>query len=221
MRSIQHLLLIILLVSATSFGQEPDKLDEFGTPTNDELMTRVNHFAEQLTKTESVGLIKLNGPRWLQYRFIRKIEGCNHWWNRPADAFKFVLGVDGNGLRIEFWSSAKGRVPKNLMPTVLDYHLPQLQMPVELTVSTGTDEYCPIHFDIEWFSKFMTSNPAFKGKVIIDTSQTDFVRRVRSHRKELHDQGIAPSRMRFVRRHFIHERDEQWWLIPPKKQSRQ
>jgi len=198
-----------------TFGQEPEKIDEFGQPSNDALSTRVKVFADQLAnKDDAFGFIRVNGPKWLQYRYLKKIEGCNRWWKRPVDLFKFTLGVEQDDLRIEFWSVPKSKKFNGFVPTVLDYRIPTLSEPVELTVSGGTDEYCPTYFDVEWFSKFVVANPTFFGKVVIDTSKKDFLKRVGKYRKQFADLGVKPSRVRFFRHHFYHERDEQWWLIP-------
>ncbi|MEO7658552.1 MAG: hypothetical protein ABIV48_02960 [Pyrinomonadaceae bacterium] len=92
-----------------------------------------------------------------------------------------------------------------------------MKLPVELTTSTSTDEYCPRHFDLQWYSKFLKGNPTFKGKAVFDTSKRDFLTRVTKYRKQLQVLGIDPNRVRFLRHHFYHERDEQWWPIPPRK----
>lgn len=211
----------VLFCSGFIYAQEPAQMDEFSFRTQDALMARVDHFAEQLSNTESTGYIKLNGPKWTQYRFLRKIEGCNRWRKRPIDTFKFILGPYQDELKIEFWRVPKGQEGKNFVPTVLDYRMPQLPAPIELSASRNTDEYCPTSSDVEWFSKFMVANPLLKGKVVIDTSKTEFIKRVVNHRKALLDNGVNPTSVRFIRRKFIHERDEQWWLVPNLNRSRQ
>jgi hypothetical protein len=197
------------------FGQEPEKVDDFGRTSNDELSTRVKAFADRLAMTDDVsGFVKVNGPKWLQYRFIRKIEGCNRWWRRPEDLFKFILGQEQSELRVEFWSVPGNKNFVGFEQTVLDYRLPDFLIPIELTVHGGTDEYCPTYFDVEWFSKFMVANPTLRGEAVFDTSRPDFRKRVAKYRKHLERLGVEASRVKFSRSRFYHERDEQWWLIP-------
>ena len=215
MRSI--LLLACFSISGFAvFGQErPVQLDEFGPVTNDALMARVEYFANEILEKNSDGFAILRGPPLMKYLMRRKIEGCLRWRGRPIDQLKFVYGEDREDLRVYFWKVPKGSELAPYSDQTFDYRLPQLKAPVELSSSSATDEYCPIYFDIDWYSKFLVANPSLRGKVVIDTSKSDFLKRVVKYRKRLASLGVQSSRVSFLRHKFEHERDEQWWLIPP------
>ncbi len=205
----------------SSFAQNDDRwliVDDFGRVSNDTLMYKVESLHETLDKREDAfGLVILYGPRITQYLNQRRIEGCSRWRKRPAGRFRFIFGPDEKlpaDVQVKFCLVAKDTNIKIEPP---DYKLSGLKKPVELSASLTTDEYCPRYFDLEWYSHFMSANPTFRGKVIIDASLSMFNNRVIEHRNALDKLGIGQKRLKFIRRHFVHERDEQWWLIPSKQ----
>jgi len=208
---------LTLMLTAVVFAQElPVLVDRFGRQTNDALMTRTDRFSDMLGTTDSAGFVIVKGSPLMKLLIQRKIEGCLRWRARPVDQFTFVFGENADQLEVEFWQSSKGFRSPQFSKTEPNYKLADLKKPIELNSAFSTNEYCPLNFDLEWYSQFMKANPAFVGKVVIDASRSDFLSRVVRHRKKLAELGVDPSRVRFLRHHFVHERDEQWWLIPPK-----
>jgi hypothetical protein len=211
-------LVIVLLVAGSAFAQDqPELVDKFGPQNNDQLMARVENFQTVLNKSpDSVGYVILRGTTWAKYRNNRRIQGCNRWRKLPIDTFKFVFADTQESPEVEFWKVPKDIKSAKFTESSPDYRL-DFDKPVELSASRSTDEYCPTYFDLDYYARFMKANPSYRGKVIIDSTKSDFLRRVRQYRKKLAAKGIASSRMTYIRHHFIHERDEQWWLIPPRR----
>jgi len=216
--SIVAILLILINNGAVCFAQEqPTQVDQFGKIINDDLMAHVDWFQDQLQKSGSIGFVVLHGSTLSKYLNKRRIEGCNRWRKYPVDSFKFVFAPEQDDVSVEFWTVPKGFSSPKFTPTTLDYRLPNLKAPLELTNSMSTDEFCPTYFDLDWYTSFLNANPRFTGRVVIDVkSEKVFRNRVYKYQKELLKRGISSSRIRYFRRHFNGERDEQFWLVPSK-----
>ena len=80
----------------------------------------------------------------------------------------FVFGENADQLEVEFWRSSKDfRSPQfSKDGTVTNW--PILRSRLSLIVPFRRTEYCPLNFDLEWYSQLMKANPAFVGKVVID-----------------------------------------------------
>jgi hypothetical protein len=212
---------LLLLFATTAFAQEEPKavqVDGFSKATNDDLLARVDKLWSQLTDGSS-GVVILRSSTLANYLNKRRIEGCNLMRRYPVDGLTFVFENESKKYEVEFW-----KVPKNVspgsqfLPTQLDYKLPELRRPLELTTSMAVDEFCPRHFDIQWYARFLNSNPTFSGKAVLDTKSSKiFFRKVAQFKRELQRQGVDSGRVNFIRRHFNGETDEQFWLIPPKQ----
>ncbi len=211
-------IIVLLTAFVSSFAQNnPVQIDGFGRASNDELLARVDNLWNQL-RDGSHGVVILTSTKLANHRNKRRIEGCNLMRRYPQDSLIFIFKKEEKDYDVEFWKLPPGPNPDpRFAATPIDYTLPELSRPLELTNSLATDDFCPVHFDLDWYSEFMSANPTFKGKAIFDTSKRDFVNRVVKYRKQLESLGINPFRVRFLRRHFFHETDEQWWLIPPGK----
>ena len=211
----RRVVVITIIVSCCLIVFPQMKIDDFGRISNDELLARVENFQQMLSKNEDAdALVVLYGTRMGQYLTQRRIEGCSMMRRYPLDRLKYVFGPIEHEPITKFYLA-----PKNARITVdqPDYKLPDLQKPIELNNAFSTDEFCPLHFDLDWFSHFMNANPEFRGKVMIDSPPGEFVRRVKNYRKKLDELGTSSSRVKFFRRSFLRERDEQWWLIPSKR----
>ena len=219
MNRIPHLAAILLTLTITGVvcvaQEQPTKVDQFGKASNDDLMAHVDWFQDQLLKSGSDGFVVLHGSTLSKYLNKRRIEGCNRWRRHPLDNFKFVFAPGQDDVSVEFWTVPKGFSSPKFTPTVLDYKRPNLKAPLELTHSMTTDEYCPTYFDLDWYADFLNANPRFTGRVVIDVKfEKVFRNRVHKYRKELLKRGISSSRIKYFRRHFNGERDEQFWLVP-------
>ena len=210
-------ILIFLITCSSSFGQDkPVLVDEFEKTTNDDLMARVDALWNNLLHSNSTGVVILSGTSLQKHLYQRRIEGCNSWRRYPRNTLQYIFD-NKSALKVQFWTVPKGYDDSRFQTKPFDYALAHLDKPLEITNSAATDEYCPTIFDLEWYANFMNANPSFTGKAVIDTSKRDFLQRVVKYRKKLESLGVKASRVRFLRNHFYHERDEQWWLIPRKK----
>ena len=211
---------VILLFPLVFVGQtikQPTEVDEFGALGNDDLMSRVYTLNQQLSKDSNLrAVVIVSGNSWQRQVNVIRIQGCHKWLKIPLDRLTFLFDSEPE-VKVQFWVIPDGTTMSKPETRPVDYDLSDLDKPVELSSSQSTDEYCPRYFDVDLYSHYMIANPSFTGKVIIDATRNQFVRRVLAYRSQLRKVGVAPPRIRFYRKHFYHERDEQWWLIPPKR----
>ena len=217
-RLVPTLFLVVLFIIGTNAQQstEPVQIDEFGQISNDGLMSRLENLYVELSKQkDSSAVAVLSGNSWERQTNLRRIMGCHEWLKLRTDRISYRF-TDVPEMKVEFWLIPNGTSLSISGTRPVDYDLSDLHKAVEFSASQSTDEYCPRYFDLNLYSRYLKANPSFRGRVMIDTSQRQFVGRVSTYRKQLSNLGIALSRIRFYRRHFYHERDEQWWLIPAK-----
>jgi hypothetical protein len=199
------------LVIAQNLG-EGYLTDEFGRITNDDLLARVDYFNSLLDKKpDTQGVVVLHGLPTHQHLMRRRIEGCNLMRHQRIDRYRFVFAPSDVDLDTRFYAVP---ITERLQAKLPDYGLPDLKDPIELNEAFSTGDFCPLHFDLDWFSRFLNANPSFVGKAVVDTNRKDFIRRVARYRRRLASLGVDATRVRFLRKHFAHEHDEQWWLIP-------
>jgi hypothetical protein len=212
--------LLLVAVTLTTLGQKtvkPEKIDEFRKLSNDDLQARVLNFQQQLAKDNSTGFVVLAGEPLAMYFNQRRIMGCNRFMKFPTDNFQFKFLSNTTEVRVEFWKIPAGYRSKEFTAPEPDYKLP-ISKPVELTTSMFDDEFCPRYFDVAWYAHFLVANPRLSGRAVIDVkTKREFIGRVSSYRRELAKFGVAPNRMRYFLKHFDGEKDEQFWLVPPKR----
>ena len=218
MKAASLAILILLGAYITVIAQNnPILIDEFDAISNDDLSSRVDNLWNQL-KDGSQGVVILTGTTLANHLNKRRMEGCNLMRRYPTDSLVFIFENDHEDYAVQFWRIPPGAVGDSRFKAhELPYTLPHISRPFELTSSGASDDFCPRHFDLDWYARFLSANPSFKGKAVFDTSAPDFLKRTRKYREQLAALGIKTSRVRFFRRHFPHETDEQWWLIPNKK----
>jgi hypothetical protein len=219
MKGTKHLIIVVILCTVT-YGQlsRPRLIAKFtGGVDNDTLAAYMDLFHSERIKTGTPGYVVLRGSNWAKLRNYRRVTGCLRWRNVSSQEVMYVFAETQPVTEVEFWLVPNGIGSENFHPSEPDYRLDDLNEPVEVSVSQATDEYCPIAFDLEYFSRFLKANPYFSGKAVIDSPKKNFVPRVLRYRTKLSKLGISPDRVRYVRRHFAGERDERWWLIPSKR----
>ena len=219
-KPVRSLIVALIFLSCSIAGQTitaPTQVDEFGPLSNDDLLARVHYLDVQLKQNNSLKAIAIiSGNSWERQVNLLRLRGCHRWLQIPLDRISFFFDSESE-VKVEFWVLPNGMklAKSNLRPT--DYDLSDLTKPVELSTSQSLEEYCPRYVDVNLYSRYLAANPTFNGKVVIDTSRKHFVARVSTYRKQLRKLGITESRIRFYRKHFYHEHDEQWWLMPPKR----
>jgi hypothetical protein len=203
---------LLIVLAFKGFGQDGPKaiqIDEFGKATNDDLQARVDNFQAQISNGKSRGFVILYGSAWAKYLNQRRIEGCNLMRRYPVDSLKFIFVENQDEVKVEFWKVPNGVESSRFTPTIPDYKLN------ELTTSMATDDFCPRHFDVDWYAHFMNANPTFSGRVVIDVKgEKAFQGRVHKYQIELERLGVSKKRIRYFHRRLHGERDEQFWLIP-------
>lgn len=210
--------ILILAVAYTVVPQSESKaelIDAFGRQYNDELLARVDNLWVHLQKDGKRGVVILYGSGLSRYINQRRIEGCNLMRRYPDNGLTFVFGENQQAYDVEFWTVPISDNSTRFAATVPDFKLDDLKKAVELSVSWGTDEFCPRHFDLRWYSRFLVANPKMSGCVVINVrSDRTFRNRVSKHRKELSELGVSQKRIKYIRRKFNGEQDEQFWLVP-------
>lgn len=216
---LHKLVMMVILTATLTYGQatEPRQIAKFSAVSNDSLLSFVDIFHTERIKAGAHGYVILRGSNWAKLLNYRRITGCLRWRNVSSNEVSYVFAETQSVPEVEFWLTPVGFTSEKFKPSEPDYGLAALSSPVEVSVSQATDEYCPINFDLEYFSRFLKANPNLSGKAIIDSSKKGFAKRVASHRKKLSTLGISPGRIIYVRRHFSGERDEQGWLIPARR----
>ncbi len=216
-------IIVLLFASAAAAQDQPNAVlvDELGfrnSQSNDALQVVVDRFQTEV-RHGGKGVVILTGSPLTNHLNKRRIEGCGIMLHYPADNLVFVFEPEAKDHLLEFWIVPLTNTDQRFIPKPLDYRLPDLTGPVELTASMYLDDFCPRKFDLEWYSHFLKDNPTFSGKAVIDTTtRRSFYQRVQRARNELKKYGLDAKRVRFEFRHFHGERDEQYWLIPhPKK----
>jgi hypothetical protein len=180
------------------------------------LLARVDNFQIHLSKTKTQGFVFLSGDTLTKYINQRRIEGCNLMRRYPLERFTFVFDNKNKDAKVgfQFWSAPLGYSDEKFVATRPDYKLVDLKKPVELSTSMFDDEFCPRHFNLEWYARFLNANPKFTGRVVFDVkSRKVFLNRVRLRRIALSKLGVATKRITYIRHRFGGEQDEQFWMI--------
>jgi hypothetical protein len=160
---VKFVIAVILVLASHSFAQEkPELVDEFGPLTNDDLLARVDNFQAPVKGWRRIAV--LHGPPLAKYINQRRIEGCNLMRRYSQASISFVFDKITGPISVEFWRVPVGVDLPNFSPTVPDYTLDDLHSPFELSSSGATDDFCPRHFDLDWYSLFMRQIPRFLVK---------------------------------------------------------
>ncbi len=146
------LFLVLLITFSSLFAQEkPELVDEFTQFSNDDLLARVDNLWIHLLHKNSNGFVFLSGTSLQKLINQRRIEGCNLARKYPQNTLKYILEED-SALRIQFWSVPKETSDPRFHAQPLNYELPDLDKPVELTNAAALEEYCPTRQRFEFAS---------------------------------------------------------------------
>jgi len=220
-------LIVLLAYFQICIGQEESKavlIDTFSRGSNDDLLARIYNFFPFIDKN-SKGYIIIHGTKispLSKYLYERKIKGCFQWVKYPVKNFDFVLAEDKDEFRVEFWKVPNGSDKPQFVEIIRDYKLSEMTEPYLIYQYSWFDEYCPLYFNLEFYSKFLKANTSnLIGKIVIREKTLTQYRRVRQkYLKELTESnGISQKQLRFVRAKYEHESDSEFWLVPVKTQQ--
>lgn len=219
------LFLLILLASfQIDFGQEkPILVDQFGRLSNDPLLARIDSFSQAVIAAEnSKGYIINYGTekdQLAKYINERRIRGCLRWMKYPEDKFIFALGADKNELRTELWKVASDKEKPLFDEIKRDYSLSKLIEPRLVYQSSWVDEYCPVSFDMEFYSRFLKANSNLTGKIVIrERTLKKYLKEKRKYFRELtKTENVSSRQIKFVRGKYRGEPDTEFWFVPQKK----
>ncbi len=153
--------LLLLAAFQFCFSQEKPKTEliwKFGKVINDELLALYDNFYSSVYNSNSKGYIIVYGTKddpLTKYIVERRIKGCFRWGERSDKNFVFVLSKEREEFEVEFWKVPNGADKLQYTETPRDYKLVGLTEPRMIYKLNIADEYCPLYFDIEFYSKFL------------------------------------------------------------------
>lgn len=224
----QLFLTFLLLFAAFQFclSQEKPKAvldDKFGAIINDDLLARIDGFFQNITADKnSKGYIIVHGTKnnsLLKYTFERHIKGCFRWANFPENNFTFVLAEDRDKFEVELWKVPNGAEKPQFIETPRDYKILELTKPRYVYKLNIDDSYCPLFFNMEFYSNLLKANPNLIGKIIIyEKALKNYQKEKLKYSRELvKTYRISPQQMIFVRGKYYGEPDAEFLLVPKKK----
>ncbi len=222
LRRFLFVFLILLVAFQFCFSQGKPKavlIDKFGKIINDELQARIENFYSSTYDTNSKGYVIVHGTKddqLTKYTFERHIKGCFRWGKWSNENFIFVLGEDRIELEVELWKVPSGAGKPQYAETPRDYKLPKLTEPRKIYLLNIADEYCPLYFNVEFYSQFLKANFNLTGKIVIyEKTLKNYQREKRKYLRELTEtNNISAERIVFVRGKYYGEPDAEFWYIP-------
>ena len=214
--------LFLALAFQIGFGQESSEIeliDRFGRVSNDELLSRFDPFYQAINGTNSTGYILIHTSKnepITKYLYGRKIKGC--FLNRRVSDKNFIFAFveDKKESGIEFWKVSKGVEKPKFTEIKPDYNLLGITQPHLVYDNSWEDDYCPLHFDLEFYAKFLKANPTLIGKLIIHGKTLKYFRKhSQDYLKELTETHKVPQKqLKFVRANQSFEGNVEFWLVP-------
>src|SRR5215211_4012857 len=166
-------LVISLSLFHAAFGQgltESRLVDYFGKIINDDLQGRVVYFMNILNKNNSHGYIVLYGENvhpLATYINERRIQGCLLLMKYSSDNLSFIFTNDKPEVGVQFWESPSGSRKPQFNEIPHDYKLTKLTKPHKIYMVNVDDDFCPLRFDMEFYSRFLNADPNIAAKIVI------------------------------------------------------
>lgn len=224
-----HRLFFAFLISLAAFqfcfSQDKPKavlIWKFGKVINDELLAVYDNFYSTVYDTNSKGYVIVYGTEddpLTKYTFESHIKGCFRWTKRSDENFVFVLGENRKEFEVEFWKVPNGADKPQYTETPRDYKLVGLTEPRMFYKLNIADEYCPLYFDMEFYSKFLNANSNLVGKITIyEKTLKSYQREKQKYLRELTATNkVSARQIIFVRGKYYGEPDAEFWLVRQKK----
>jgi len=227
----KSLLTLILLIFFQNicFAQNQTNskiVDEFGKLSNDDLQGRVWQFTEILNQNKSYGTIVLFGEKkypLATYINERRIQGCLSYLKVKTDRLSFIFTDDKDEVGGQFWESPNPEQKPSFSETPHDYRLSNLAKPylIYRFNESIADEFCPLYFDMEYYSRFLKANPNIIGKIVIREKSADKFQkeRLKYLRQLTRKEKVSPKQINIVRGKFKNSSDTEFWLVPLKRKT--
>ncbi|CAN5327421.1 hypothetical protein BH10ACI1_BH10ACI1_21010 [soil metagenome] len=195
---------------------------EFEKVINDELLAIVDSFMIILNKNNSNGYVVLYGTNknpTAKYINKRRIEGCFLSRKYSSKNISFVFIQDKDKVGGQFWEIPKDAVKPEFNEVPQDYKITNLSEPNLIYKVNNDNDYCPIHFDLQFYSLFLNANPEIVGKIVIyEKTIGNYRREKQKYLQELTKKHkILPKQIKFVRGKYNLDIDAEFWLVPAKK----
>jgi hypothetical protein len=217
--------LLLLAAFQFCFSQEAPKavlFDKFGRVGNDELQAHIDPFYSSVRDTNSKGYIIVYGTKddqLTKYIFERHIKGCFRYRKLPDEIFIFALGEDRNKFETELWQVPDGAEKPLFTETPRDYKISKLTEPRMISILSSDDDYCPLGFDMEFYSKFLKANSYINGKIIIrEKTYKDYQKEKQKYLLELIETNkVSVRQIKIVRGKYNGASDAEFWYVPKKR----
>jgi hypothetical protein len=199
--------------------------DEFEKISNDPLQWRVYNFMQTLDRNDSRGYVVTYGTKenpLAKYFNERRIQGCLLWMKYDLTRFSFIFTEDKDKIGGQFWEIPEGGGKPELQEMPHDYKLTYLMTPQIIDKLNVADEYCPLHFDMQFYARFLNANPNIFAKIIIyqKTANKYQKEKLKYLRELTGKENVAPRRIKFVRGKYYGEPDAEFWLEPLREKKK-
>lgn len=207
------------------FSQEKPKAElvcKFGAVINDTPQALFDNFHSSVHNTNSKGYVIVHGTKdepLTNYIVERRIKGCFRWSKRSDVDFVFLLGENREEFEVEFWKVPHGADKPAYIEKPRDYKLVGLIEPIKVHMLSIDEEYCPLYFDMKFYSQFLKANSNLVGKIVIyEKTLKSYQREKRKYSRELiKANGVSVQQINFARGKYYGDPDAEFWYIPKKK----
>jgi len=209
----------------TCFGQnqtERPLTDDFEEVTGDKLQERIDKFVKALSQNNSRGLIVLYAPKGssiLRYIFEGRVKGCFKMWKYDDSKISYIFADDRGDVFMQFWEIPPNTPPPEFNEVPHDYKLADLSKPVMIDNLYKKVDYCPLAFDMKFYSRFLKANPDIDAKIVIyeKTLKTYESEKLKYFQELTQTEQVSPQRITFVKGQYKGVSDAEFWLVPVKK----
>ncbi len=214
-------ILILLLTFQFCFGQEKPKaelIDKFSYESNDPLQARIFNLISAVKKSNSKGYIIIHSSTkdsLDKYLYERRIKNCFRWAKLPDKNFVIVLGEDRNDFEVELWKVPNGADKPQFTETRKDYVVTSLSKPKLIHKLQWNEEYCPLYFDLQFYSKFLKVNPNLVGRIIIREKKLSNFNKVKQEltRQLTITNKVSKTQLEFVKDKIEYSEDVEYWFV--------
>ena len=209
-------------ISDEKKGLKAGIIDEFGSLDNDSLLARVYNLSVTLQNTNGKGFIIIYGEKsnpLKKYLAERRLKGCYKWGGFSTENVEIALGEEVDDLKFQFWKIPNGAEKPVFIEINRSYDLSGLNKPQLIYKSTYSYEFCPLYFDLEFYSKFLKANRNLTGKIVISEKNRSEYQAVKKKYLQMMKEinNFPLKQIQFVKGKYYEEPDNEFWLVPQKK----
>ncbi|HRH43327.1 MAG TPA: hypothetical protein PKY82_16965 [Pyrinomonadaceae bacterium] len=162
--------LLLILTFQVSFGQEKPKailIDVAGQVNNDSLSSRVDNLKISLGDTDKSYIVinSEESDQIYKYKMERRILKCSELSPRLKNKVFVLFDNSKNENSTEFWQVPEGAPIPSASDSPKNFVVSKSQKETLIHSTSFENEYCHLHFDLEFYSKFLLANPNLIGKI--------------------------------------------------------